>query len=128
MIQMVKERLRSFGYEFQQYDDPALVFSIRKTQDTIKNDCNVSAVPDGLLNIAVDMAVGDFLRAKKTFSPESLSGLNLDTAVKQIQAGDTSTTFAVGEGSSTPEQRFSNLKDFQLEASGDFKPGTVVDT
>ncbi len=102
---MVKERLQSFGYQLQKGDEFALAFSIHKTEDTIKNDCNVNSIPDGLLNIAVDMAVGEFLSAKKTFSPESLAGLDLTLAVKQIQAGDTSTTFAVGEGSSTPEQR-----------------------
>ena len=51
------------------------------------------------------MAVGEFLLAKKTFAPDSLSGLDLGAAVKQIQAGDTNTVFATGEGSQTAEQR-----------------------
>ena len=66
-------------------------FCIQKVESSIKNDCNVSSIPDGLVCIAVDMAVGEFLTAKKTFSPDSIAGLDLDYAVKQIQTGDTNT-------------------------------------
>lgn len=37
--------------------------------------------------------------------------MDLDAAVKQIQEGDTSVTFAAGEGSQTPEQRLDSLID-----------------
>ena len=33
------------------------------------------------------MAAGEFLLAKKTFAPDSLAGLDLGVAVKQIQPG-----------------------------------------
>ena len=105
MLELVKERLKSFGYELQDGDEIILQFSIQKVENTIKNDCNVSSVPDGLMNIAAQMAAGEFLMAKKTFSPDSLAGLDLDMAVKQLQIGDTSTVFAAGEGSLTAEQR-----------------------
>lgn len=114
MLDMVKERLQSFGYEIQDGDEIILNFSIQKVENTIKNDCNVSSVPDGLVNIAVDMAVGEFLTAKKTFSPDSIAGLDLDMAVKQIQTGDTNTVFATGEGSSTPEQRLNSFLNYLL--------------
>ena len=114
MLEMVKERLRSFGYELQQGDEFALAFSIQKAENTIKNDCNVSSIPDGLMNIAVDMAVGEFLMAKKTFAPDALAGLDLDMAVKQIQTGDTNTVFAIGEGSLTPEQRLNAFLNYLL--------------
>ncbi|MGN1481458.1 hypothetical protein [Porcipelethomonas sp.] len=77
MLNMTKERLKSFGYEFKDGDEMILAFSVQKAENTIKNDCNVSSVPDGLLNIAVDMAVGEFLTSKKTFSPGDIEGLNL---------------------------------------------------
>ena len=114
MLDMVKERLQSFGYEIQDGDEIILNFSIQKVENTIKNDCNVSSVPDGLVNIAVDMAVGEFLTAKKTFSPDSIAGLDLDFAVKQIQTGDTNTVFATGEGSLTAEQRLNNFLNYLL--------------
>lgn len=114
MVDMVKERLQSFGYEIQDGDEIILNFSIQKVENTIKNDCNVSSIPDGLVNIAVDMAVGEFLTAKKTFSPDSIAGLDLDLAVKQIQTGDTNTVFATGEGSLTAEQRLNNFLNYLL--------------
>lgn len=114
MLEQVKERLESFGYDLKDGDEAALAFSIQKVENTIKNDCNVSEIPKGLKSIAVDMAVGEFLTAKKTFSPEDIAGLDLDLAVKQIQEGDTNTVFATGEGNMTPEQRLNNLLNYLL--------------
>lgn len=109
MLEAVKQRLAAFGYEIKDGDEALLSFSVQKAENTVKNDCNVRSVPEGLFNVAVDMAVGEFLLAKKTFSPADLAGLDLDTAVKQIQQGDTNTVFAVGEGSQTAEQRLDSL-------------------
>ena len=114
MQEQVKERLQSFRYELQEGDEFSLNFCVQKVENTIKNDCSVPAIPDGLRNIAVDMAVGEFLTVKKTFSPDSIAGLDFDAAVKQIQTGDTSTVFAVGEGSLTAEQRLDNLLHYLL--------------
>ena len=91
-----------------------MAFSVQKVENTIKNDCNVSKIPNGLINIAIDMAVGEFLLVKKTFSPDDIAGLDLSTAVKQIQEGDTNVTFAAGEGSLTAEQRLENLINYLL--------------
>lgn len=60
MLERVKTRLQSFGYVLQDGDEVILIFSIEKVTNTIKNDCNVSEIPDGLMNIAIDMAVGEF--------------------------------------------------------------------
>lgn len=113
MIEQVKARLESFGYSFQTGDEVLLDFSIQKVEHTIKNDCNMPFVPDALVNIAIDMAAGEFLLAKKTFSPDSI-GLDLDVAVKQIQEGDTNTVFATGEASLTPEQRLTAFLNYLL--------------
>lgn len=114
MLEKVKERLQSFGYTLQDGDEVILNFSIQKVENTIKNDCNVYSIPDGLVNIAVDMAIGEFLTAKKTFSPNDIAGLDLDFAVKQIQTGDTNTVFATGESSLTPEQRLNAFISYLL--------------
>ena len=114
MTEKAKERLQSFGYEWKNGDEAILAFSVQKAENTIKNDCNISSVPEGLINIAVDMAVGEFLMAKKAFAPNDIAGLDLSTAVKQIQEGDTSVTFAAGEGSLTAEQRLDNLINYLL--------------
>ncbi len=114
MLERVKERLESFGYALKDGDEVILTFSIQKVENTIKNDCNIPSIPDGLMNIAIDMVVGEFLTAKKTFSPDDIAGLDLDFAVKQIQVGDTNTVFATGEASLTPEQRLNNFLNYLL--------------
>ena len=114
MLERVKTRLQSFGYVLQDGDEVILIFSIGKVTNTIKNDCNVSEIPDGLMNIAIDMVVGEFLTVKKTFSPNDIAGLDLDYAVKQLQEGDKNTVFATGEGNLTAEQRLNNLLNYLL--------------
>ncbi|MDE7202424.1 MAG: hypothetical protein K2O91_11115 [Lachnospiraceae bacterium] len=110
----VKERLKSFGYEVKADDEFALTFCVEKVCSTIRNEINQKNVPEGLEHIAVDMAAGEFLMAKKTFSPDDIAGLDLDIAVKQIQVGDTNTVFATGDASMTPEQRLNNLISYLL--------------
>ena len=119
MLERVKERLQSLGYTVKDSDDIAINFAMQKVENTIKNDCNISAIPDGLMNIAIDMAVGEFLMSKKTFAPNDLLNFNLDAAIKQIQEGDTNISFAVGEGSKTDEQRLDGFIDYLLNYGRD---------
>lgn len=119
MLERIKERLRSIGYAVKDSDDIAINFAMQKVENTIKNDCNISAIPDGLMNIAIDMVVGEFLMSKKTFAPDDLLNFNLDSAIKQIQEGDTNISFAVGEGSKTDEQRLDNFIDYLLNYGRD---------
>lgn len=119
MFERVKERLQSLGYTVKDSDDIAINFAMQKVENTIKNDCNISAIPDGLMNIAINMVIGEFLMSKKTFAPNDLLNFNLDSAVKQIQEGDTNISFAVGEGSKTDEQRLDSFIDYLLNYGRD---------
>ncbi len=110
----VKKRLRSLSYEVKDDDEHALAFCVEKVRSTIKNEVNWQDVPKGLEHVAIDMVVGEFLNAKKTFAPDDLSGIDLDAAIKQIQTGDTNTVFAVGSGSETPEQRLTAFIEYLL--------------
>ncbi len=114
MKKRLRERLAAFGYELQPADEALLVFALDKAVGSIKNDCNLADLPEGLQRIAVEWAAGEFLQAKKAFAPDDLAGLDLEAAVKQIQAGDTSVVFAAGEGSQTPEQRLNGLINYLL--------------
>lgn len=109
MLEAVKQRLRSFGYEVKDCDEIILTFSLQKAENMVRNECSVSEIPIGLFNTAVDMAVGEFLLAKKTFAPDDMAGLDLDIAVERIQQGDSDTVFALGKGSQTNEQRLDAL-------------------
>lgn len=114
LLAKLKEFLVALGYELQPGDEALLNMALDKTVSTIKNDCNVADVPDGLQQVALAMAAGEFLQTKKAFAPDSLAGLDLEAAVKQIQAGDTTVVFAAGEGSLTPEQRLNALISWLL--------------
>lgn len=116
LLDLARERAECFGYEMCEGDEFALIFAFKKVEDTIKNLCNVGTIPEDLEHIAVDMTVGEFLFAKKTFAPESLK-IDLDCAVKQIELGDTNVSFAVGAGSLTPEQRLDSFIDYLRNAS-----------
>lgn len=94
-------------------DDPLLDMVLNNVQWRIKNLSNLSKIPEGLESLAVSMAVGEYLNMKKCFG--QLEGFDLDAAaVKSIQEGDTNITFALGEGSSTPEQRLNSLIDYLI--------------
>ena len=119
MLERIKERLQSIGYAVKDSDDIAINFAMQKVENTIKNDCNVSAIPDGLMHVVINMVVGEFLMSKKTFAPNDLLNFNLDSAIKQIQEGDTNISFAVGEGSKTDEQRLDSFIDYLLNYGRD---------
>lgn len=88
-------------------DDPLLDLVINQVQLRIENLTNLQELPEGLIGLAVQMAVGEYLRMEK--STGQLTGFDLDAAVKQIREGDTTVSFAIGEGSATPEQRLDAL-------------------
>ena len=98
-------------------DDPLLDIVLNNVQWRIKNLSNLSEIPEGLESLAVSMAVGEYLNAKKAMG--QLTGFDLDAAIKQIQEGDTNTVFALGEGSLTPEQRLNVLIDYLINGRSD---------
>lgn len=112
MLEDVTARLASFGYTVTESDTWVLNFIIQKVENHIKNICNIDAIPEGLNNIIVDMVVGEFLLNKKSMG--NLAGFNLETAIKQIQEGDTSITYAIGDGDLTPEKRLDLLIDYLM--------------
>ena len=93
--------------------DPLLDIVISNVQYRVQNKTNRKDMPEGLVSVAVYMAVGEYLNMKKCSG--QLEGFDLDAAaVKSIQEGDTNITFALGEGSSTPEQRLNSLIDYLI--------------
>lgn len=120
MLEDVTARLESLGYTVIEADSMVLQFIITKVENNIKTQCGVYdsetesiIVPDGLYNIAVDMVAGEFLFNKKAIG--QLTGFDISAAVKQIQEGDTSVTYAIGSGDKTPEQRLDELIFYLME-------------
>lgn len=93
-------------------NDPLLDIVITNVQWRIKDLTNLQEIPKGLESLAVSMAVGEYLNMKKCSG--QLEGFDLEAAIKQIQEGDTNITFAVGDGSQTPEQRLTALIDYLI--------------
>ena len=118
-VASVTSRLTSLGYEVREADSASLAFCVEKVRSTIKNEINWQDVPEGLVHIAIDMACGEFLKGLMTFAPDALSGFDLDAAVKRIQTGDTTTEFAVGDGTQTDEQRLTAFVNYLLNYGKD---------
>lgn len=94
----VYTRLKHFGYEVTPDDDWVVGFSILKIESKIKNACNITTIPDGLTQVAVDMSCGEFLFSLQQ-SGKLDSSFNADAALKQVKVGDT--TVELGGNGST---------------------------
>ena len=95
MKELATEELAAFGYTLTESDDALLSLSVSKAVMYAQNEIADDEIPAKLIPFIVDMICGEFLTVKKSFSPDSIAGLDLSAAVKRIQAGDTSTEFAV---------------------------------
>lgn len=119
-IELVLKRLDSLGYTIQDGDGWMIGFSILKVENHIKNSCNTNDIPDGLKITAIDMICGEFLFAmKQTGKLNEI--FDLEAAIKQVQTGDTNVTFAISDGTLTPEQRLNALLSYLMtKGEGDF--------
>ncbi|MCM1299483.1 MAG: hypothetical protein NC203_02960 [Firmicutes bacterium] len=113
---LVTERLEGLGYRCKEGDRRLIERAAEKVERRIKNLCGTEFFPEELLYEAIDMAAGEFLKAKKTFFPKDLEGFDLTAAVKRVQVGDTNATFASGEGALTEEQRLDGFISLLLNS------------
>lgn len=113
-IEDVTGRLKSFGYSATKEDDFDLMFAATKAANFIRNSCNILDIPDELREVAIDMAVAEFLYTKKQAGLLDMGDL-FQAPMKSIEEGDT--TVAFGEGA-TPEQRFDAMLDRMLHPAG----------
>ena len=93
LTESVLKRLDSLGYEATENDVFAIGFSVQKVENSIKNDCNVSEIPEGLTNIAVDMVCGEVLSVKYRTGQLELTSLDLDGAIASVTVGGASVSF-----------------------------------
>ena len=106
MREDIIKRLASLGYTFNEDKDGWVIgFIIDKVTNLIKNEANIAEIPKGLHQIAVDMACGEFLKAKKASGDLGSFVADLNSAVlKQKSQGDTSFGFAVDKVMSAEER------------------------
>jgi len=107
MTARVTERLQFLGFEPGDADLPVLEALMGSSVRRILAETGWSSLPEALEEVAVNTAAGEFLFYKKAAG--LLEGFDAQAAVKQIQEGDTSVTFALGSGSATQEERLDAL-------------------
>ncbi len=105
LVSCVFKRLLDFGYTVLEADVYLVVFSIQKVDKLIKNECNVSAIPEGLKNIAIDRVCGEVLFSLKS-TKKLLDSYTFENVPESVKIGDTSISFG---GSVSEEQRFDIL-------------------
>lgn len=101
------DRLIQLGYTATEADNAGIDFELTKITNYIKNYCNITTIPEILDQRITDRVCSDFLYYKKNSG--SLGGFNYDAVIKQVKEGDTSITYAVGQGEDTPESRFDSF-------------------
>lgn len=114
--QDVIDRLAQLGYTATADDNDQIDFELQKIINYTLNYCNIQEVPEIVELRLIDRVCSDFLYYKKNSG--SLEGFNYDAVIKQIKEGDTSITYAVGQGEDTPENRFDSFVK-QLERGYD---------
>lgn len=102
--QNIVDRLKHLGYEASEEDSDHIEFELNKTIKYVLNYCNIPEVPEIVEPRLIDRVCSDFLYYKKNSG--SLKGFNYDAVIKTIKEGDTSISYAVGQGEDTPENRF----------------------
>lgn len=100
----VIDRLGQLGYTYENSDEAQLNFEITKILNYVKNFCNITNIPEILDYRIIDKICSEFLFYKKNSG--SLKDFNYDAVIKQIKEGDTTISYAVGQGEDTPENRF----------------------
>lgn len=112
----VIERLAHFGYIVKTEELAQVDYELEKILNYVKNYCHITEIPDILDLRICDRVCAEYLFIKKNSG--KLDGFDYDAAVKQIKEGDTTISYAVGQGEDTPENRFDALVK-QLERGFD---------
>lgn len=110
------DRLKQLGYTATEDDTAQIDFELQKTINYVMNYCNITVIPEIVEPRIIDRACAYFLYNKKNSG--CLEGFNYDTVIKSIKEGDTTITYAVGQGEDTPENRFDGFVK-QLERGFD---------
>lgn len=93
-LREVFKLIQAIGYTMTEGDSWLVGFCVQKTEQEIKNACNVQSVPNGLYKCAIGLVVADFLTMKKASGNLDAEALNLEPVVKSLQEGDTEISYA----------------------------------
>ena len=105
--QQIIDRLGQLGYSASESDYDAIDFELLKITNYVLNYCHITEIPNIVEPRMIDRVCSEFLFYKKNSG--SLEGFNYDVVIKQIKEGDTTISYAVGQGEDTPENRFDSF-------------------
>lgn len=115
MLQKAVEFLATLGIAVTA-DDPSLCLIEEAVTESMKNKTNQRKLPRELTMAGAYRIVGQYLKLQKnTGKLTELNGMTFESAVKQIQEGDTNVIFGIGSGDMTPEQRLETLISWLLD-------------
>ena len=100
----IVDRLAQLGYVASAADYESIDFELSEAVNYTLNYCNITKVPEIVEPRLINRVCSSFLYYKKNSG--SLEGFNYDAVIKSIKEGDTTLTYAVGQGEDTPENRF----------------------
>lgn len=103
-VEHVVKRLKMLGYTPTPEDNDMVEFELQRTLNYVLNYCNITEIPEILDLRIIDRVCSYFLYNKKNSG--SLEGFDYDVVIKSVKEGDTTLTYAVGQGEDTPENRF----------------------
>lgn len=93
MLQKVIIRLADMGYMVSDDDTAALTFLIGKTEEHIKNYCNIEEVPAELEHAEIDAVAAEFLSNMAMYGGLDGTAIKL-SKVTSVTEGDTSVSYA----------------------------------
>ena len=106
--QHIIDRLDQLGYVADESDYNQIDYELNKIKNyVINNFTRTPEISETLDPRIIDRVCGEFLYYKKNSG--SLEGFNYDAVIKSIKEGDTTLTYAVGQGEDTPENRFDSF-------------------
>ena len=116
LTELVLKRLDSFGYEAKEDDAFIIGYSVQKVENNIKNICNVTEIPEGLTNTAVDMSCGEILDTLHRTGKLDVGSITISGDIASVSLGDATVSFD-NNNSGTFTAFIETLKD---SGRGDF--------
>ena len=111
----VVRRLVSFGFVPIEEDAWMIAYSIKGTVNHVLNKINHSLIPEGLVEIVVDMICGEVLNAKFLSGQLDMAALDLDGMIQSVKEGDTQVNFST-DGSD--ETKLKGLLSWLIQGKG----------
>lgn len=95
MLEKITARLAGWGYEVVEGDTFALEFLIAKTENHIRDFCNIEEIPESLEQSEIDVICADFLGEKALTGGLDLAGITIES-IASITEGDASVSYSGG--------------------------------